>query len=289
MRFVHTLTDRFLSSDKKLKLFSCFRRSSPHLQHRRILFVLHGLGEHGGRYLHYLDHLTSSMDGLYYFDHRGHGESEGVRGHVDRFDLYCEDVVLALGRLNDLLDRQGEKAEIHLLGHSLGGLIALRTLFLYPNLPLVSATLSAPVLGIRMPVPFLKKMAAFVLSRVAGSFSMKGELDASWLSHDPDLVKAYCGDKKVHNQVTPRFFTELLNALSNTVSRTDQFHYPVQFLIPLEDKIVDSRASLSFFETLQASKKRLHTYPHFRHESFNEVGKEQAFEDLRSWIVSCSS
>jgi alpha-beta hydrolase superfamily lysophospholipase len=113
---------------------------------------------------------------------------------------------------------------------------------------------------------------------------MTSEIDARVLSHDAEVAEAYKADRLVHEKGTPRFYTELLSAIADTKRRDSGIEVPMQMLVPLQDKVVDPEASLQFFRNLKHREKQLRTYPGFYHESFNEVGKEQAFEDLRSWI-----
>jgi alpha-beta hydrolase superfamily lysophospholipase len=279
--------ETFPSSDGKLQLYSVIHHAKEWKGHR-VLVVLHGLGEHGGRYLHCAHFVQSSVDAVYCLDHRGHGRSEGLRGHVDQFDLYVDDVALAISRLEENLQKRFGASEIHLLGHSMGGLITLRTLFKH-QLPIASATISAPLLGIRVHTPIVKKYMGIALSRVWGSLHMSTELDASTLSHDQDVVKAYLSDRLVHNKVTPRFFTELQSAMADTLKRESGLSSPIQMMVPLQDQIVDPDASLQFFRALKLRDKLLKTYPDLFHEPFNEIGKEQVFEDLVSWIKNHSA
>ena len=275
------------SSDGTLQLYSVIHHAKEWQGHRALV-VLHGLGEHGGRYLHVPHYVKSAVDAVFCLDHRGHGRSEGLRGHVDQFDLYTDDAALAISRLEEQLRKRFGAAEIHLLGHSMGGLIALRTLFRH-QLPVASVTISAPLLGIRVHTPFVKKYLGIALSRIWGSLHMATELDASVLSHDQDVVKAYLSDRLVHSKVTPRFFTELQTAMADTMKRESGFNYPIQMMIPLQDQIVDPDRALVFFRALKLRDKLLKTYPDFFHESLNEIGKEQVFEDLVSWIENHSA
>jgi len=280
--------ETFPSSDGALQLFAVTHHPvawAKEPQGFKALIVIHGLGEHGGRYLHLPHFLKSAVDCVFCLDLRGHGRSEGLRGHVERFDLHAEDVALAIYRLEDHLTKRFGKAEIHLFGHSMGGLIALRTLFLQPNLPIKSATVSAPLLGVKVPVPAIKKAAGQVLSRLWGSIHMRNELDPRLVSHDAEVVQAYQQDRLVHDKVTPRFYTELQSAIADTMARDSGMNYPLQIVVPLQDAIVDPEASLAFFRALKHRDKQLKTYPGFFHEPVNELGKEQVFEDIRTWIT----
>ncbi len=251
--------------------------------------VLHGMGEHGGRYLHFPHFLQSYVDYVYCLDHRGHGRSEGLRGHVDRFELFAEDAALAIHRLNEALEKRfGRPVEMHLFAHSMGGLIALRALTRFEHLPLSSVSLSAPLLGIAARVPILKKTAAILISRVWGSLQMASEVDARILSHDLDVVTAYQTDRLVHKKITPSLFLSMEAAMSQTLQSFGDLNYPVQFYVPMSDQLVDSEVTLKFYSRLRTGNKGLKTYSSFFHESHNELGKEKVFEDLIAWMSSHS-
>lgn len=275
--------ETFASSDSELQLFLAYYHpknwTSP-----KVLLILHGLGEHGGRYLHFPHYLKNDVGAVFCLDHRGHGRSEGLRGHVSRFDLFADDSALAVRRVDEILRKRFGRSEIHVLAHSMGGLIGLRMMLLHPSLPVRTLTVSSPLLGVKVELPLAKRAAAHVLSRLWGSVHMTSEIDAKLLSHDAEVAEAYKTDRLVHEKGTPRFYTELLGAISDTMKRDSGIEVPLQVLVPLQDQIVNPETSLSFFRNLKHREKQLRTYPGFYHESFNEVGKEQAFEDLRSWI-----
>lgn len=273
----------FLSQDGSTHLFETLhlRRDA---QGPRALAVFHGLGEYSGRYLHFPHYLDRTVDAVYALDHRGHGRSEGIRGHVERFDLYAQDVQTAIQRLDEALKQKWGHSEIHVLGHSMGGLITLVSLFQNTSLPVKSVSISAPLLGVKVRVPPVKKMAALALSKMWGSLQMATTLDAQFLSHDLEVIKAYEKDRLVHNKVTARFFTELQSAMAGILARSTGFNYPLQFLIPMQDHVVDADVALQFFRNLKFRDKVLKTYPDFFHEAFNELGKETVFGDLTNWI-----
>ncbi|MGW8370425.1 MAG: alpha/beta fold hydrolase, partial [Gammaproteobacteria bacterium] len=115
--------------------------------------IFHGLGEHGGRYAHVPHYVQGCVSRVVCHDHRGHGRSEGRRGHVNRFDDFADDAAQAVMRLDERLRHECGRSEIHVLGHSMGGLITLRMLLAHPGLAIASATVSSPALGVGIPVP----------------------------------------------------------------------------------------------------------------------------------------
>ncbi len=279
------------AADPKLKLYSyvCSKgeaygiKGSPR-GHRAVL-VVHGFGEHSGRYLHFPHFLNEVVETVASFDHRGHGRSEGARGHIGRFDDFVEDVRVQFEQLHSQMMAKHGKAEIHLFGHSLGGHIALRSLLKNPELSFASASISAPFLGLKTPVPAAKRGAASLLSGVGlGWLQLPADLDVSLVSRDGAVVEAYRRDRLIHGKMTPRMFSEIMKAIGDTMKRDSGIKVPLQIMIPLQDGIVDSEKSLEFFRNLKVREKSLKTYPGFYHEAFNDIGKEQFFADLVAWM-----
>ena len=270
------------------KLFSVIHQTGA-WRTGRVLVVVHGLFEHGGRYLHFPYFLRDTVDAVCCLDLRGHGRSEGLRGHIENFDLLTDDLLLYLRRIQAKFKKSSPKLKVHLFGHSLGGLIVLRALSRDQSLPVKSASVCAPLLQIAVDVPFVKKVAAGILSKVWGNLHLLSELDPKRLSHDPEVGEAYRADRLVHQKLTPKFFSELQRAMMETAEKPFAVNRPIQILIPMDDRIVSSRAVQHFFNELAISDKELKTYPEFFHEAFNEIGKEKVFEDLSTWITAHSA
>ncbi|HLE00763.1 MAG TPA: lysophospholipase [Bdellovibrionota bacterium] len=255
----------------------------------RALIVFHGLGEHGGRYLHFPHYFKDSVQAVYCVDFRGHGRSEGLRGHVDHFDVLVDDAILSIRRLDERLRKRFGKSELHVFAHSMGGMIALRAFHKDPKLPVKSASISSPLLGIRVEVPLAKRTAAHLLSKVWGSLQLSSELDPQTLSHDQAVSDAYIADRLVHRKLTPRFYAELLRAIADTAGFSGGITVPLQFLVAMQDKVIDSKLVLKFAKKLKSRDKEVKTYPEFFHEVVNEIGKEKVFEDIRAWITKHSA
>jgi alpha-beta hydrolase superfamily lysophospholipase len=204
---------------------------------------------------------------------------------VDHFDELAQDVASVA---RQLLGEGTAPPELHLLGHSLGGHVVLRTVITQPDLPFRSTTVSAPFLGIGAPVPAIKKAAAQVLAFVWGRLQLETEVDASALSHDPAIAEAYLSDRLVHSKMTPAFYRTMTLAMGATLSTQDGIRSPILFQVPLQDKLVRSDLTLEFFGNLQHPQKRLKTYPNLYHEIFNETDKGQVFADFEEWIHTSS-
>jgi acylglycerol lipase len=250
----------------------------------RVILLLHGFWEHSGRYLHLPYYLEKFLPGTFQaivgLDHRGHGKSEGIRGHVGDFDELIEDAAAAADWIKSKYAGAGKKLEIHLLGHSMGGLVALRLFVLHPKIHFKSVVLSAPALKIKVQAPFIKVLAAKVLTHLWGSIQMEAEFDPTLLSKDPEVGKTYAADRLVHSKITPRFFTQFNQKISETHGMTDSPHCPVAFLIPSADGVIDPEATREYFKHYRNPKKQVLEFENCKHEIFNEVEKEQVFEKL---------
>ncbi len=273
-------TEVHQSIDQEHSLFfNIFRKKNVPLN--RGLLIIHGQGEHGGRYQHFPHYLKDKYDVIIAPDLRGHGRSEGVRGHVERFDEYVDDVLLAWELLQKKLTGGGNIVH-DLFGHSMGGLVALRTLHYRPELPASHVFISSPALGLKVEVPLIKDLAARILSKVWGELQMDTGLDASKLSHDRNVVDAYLKDRLNHSKATPKFYLSFLDAMKETMVSDLHFNSSAKILFQLaaEDEIVNTATAKLFFEQLKHEHKKMIVYPGLYHEIFNETIKEHVFEDL---------
>jgi len=290
--------ETFTGSGGTHQLFGIRHEISP-LRERpvRVLVILHGHGEHGGRYLHFPHYLRDTMDIIYCLDLPGHGRSEGNRGHIEKFDQYADDAALCIRRLRDWLGRKKCGYQIHLLGHSMGGLIALRLLQFRPDVPFRSAVISAPLLGLGIKVPLYKKLLARGISGVFGSLQMDTHLDVTQLSHDEEVQKCYQSDRLVHSLTTPRAWLEMTQAMRETLKEPLEPGCPLFFMVPTADQIVNPEVTLEYASKLETRSNRIKTYEGYRHEIFNEggatapdgVSREIGFRDLKRWLEDNSS
>lgn len=247
---------------------------------RASVLLSHGLGEHCGRYETLGADLVRHGISLHAMDHRGHGHSGGRRGHVLGFGTFLGD----FDRFRHAVAAESPPGRpLFLLGHSLGGLIALRYLQEHPHAGLRGAVLSAPLLGVALTPPRWKTALARALARVLPSLPMSGSIDAADLTHDEAHAEAYRTDALVHRTVTPRLYTSMLMAIESAFAAPERLHLPLLFLVPGEDRIVRSEETLRFAEGL-AGDVTVRTYPGFRHELFNEVHRALAVRDTTDWL-----
>ena len=132
------------------------------------MLIIHGLGEHGARYHHFLKHLYEEVDVFVMVDLQGHGRSGGIRGHISEFSRHSRDVRDVFYWMQKKWMKKDEKAHFHLFGHSMGGLVCTKTIIDFPKLPIRSLVLSAPAYDIEENIPFYKKIIAHSLFRCLG-------------------------------------------------------------------------------------------------------------------------
>lgn len=276
----------FSSSDNKIQLFAqLFRQKKWGGEHEhRALFVLHGQGEHGGRYVHLPHYVKDIFGSVYCLDHRGHGLSKGKRGHIENFDTYAADADLAINRFYEYLLERFGKAEIHVLGHSMGGQILVRTLINYPDLPIASATLSSPMFDIALEVPKIKEIAGQVMHLLFPNVTIPNESLADLVSSDPRVCEHYKKDQLNHGMISSAFYYSFLKAKDDSYERAHNINKPVMVQVADEDLIIDKESIARFAGKLNPKISKTVHYPGFYHEIYNEPKREIVVEDLKNWV-----
>lgn len=270
--------DRFTGSDGT-SIF--YRRLIPEKQRFRVV-VSHGLGEHSGRYVNVAEALCPIGASLWIHDHRGHGRSQGKRGHVSNFKDYVRD----LKTMVTMAAAEGEETLPTLvLGHSMGGLIALSFAGQYPE-TIDGLIVSSPLLGVEPPPPSVLQVLVRILSVLWPSLSLSNKLDPTFISHDSDQVDAYVQSSWVHDRITARWFVQCMAEIRRLVAGPQEIRVPILMQIAGDDHLVDCHASLSFFNALTVSDKTLRHYETLYHEIYNESlpDRQKVLADLRQWI-----
>lgn len=245
-----------------------------------VVVIAHGLAEHGGRYTALAERFVARGHGVYVLDHRGHGRSSGPRANVERFSYLVSDLGGFLGRAQ----RQHPDATTFLLGHSMGGAIALATALRSPG-TLDGLVLSAPALAAGDEVRALKAFAVRTLSRLAPNTGAL-TLPAAAISRDPAVVRAYESDPLVFRGAIPaRTLVELLDAMAEFPDAVARLRLPVLVQHGTADRLVPLAANRPLYERLGSAKQRtLRLYDGLFHEAYNEPEREQVLADLEAWI-----
>lgn len=248
---------------------------------RANMVIVHGIGEHSGRYGNLVAWFAPKGYALHGFDHRGHGKSPGLRGHITGWGDFREDVRAFV----QYSAQQHPGAPTVLVGHSLGALIAL-DYGLHYGAGLKALVASAPPLVQGEDISPLLLLGARILSPLAPSLSMKTGLSAEALSRDAVVVQAYREDPLVHGFATPRFGAEMQRVMKTTLAAAPRWPVALPLCIVHggADKLCPPVGSQRFFENATAHEKARYEYPDLFHEVFNEFGKEQVFADIEAWM-----
>lgn len=239
---------------------------------RAAMLLVHGIGEHSGRYEHVGAFFAAGGIDVLAFDNRGFGQSGGRRAHVDRFEQFLDDV-------EDLLaERRKLSVPTVLVGHSLGGLIVASYLAAARPRPDL-AVLSAPALG--ADVPRWQRTAAPVLGRVVPTLFVPAAIDGDLLSRDPAVGERYKVDPLVIGGSTAGLGREVLAAMVRTTAALDRITVPTYVVHGSGDRLVPPSASEAF-EALPNATRRL--WDDLRHECFNEPERDEVLADVGAWL-----
>jgi alpha-beta hydrolase superfamily lysophospholipase len=244
-----------------------------------VVVIVHGLGEHSGRYEFVAQHLTDAGYRVVAYDQRGHGATPGPRGHVREYEVLLNDlhdVIAEARRLSNFLP-------IFLYGHSFGGNVVLNYA-LRRKPELAGLVVTSPLLRPRHDVPLWKRCCARVLSRVWPTFSFDNHVDPKWLSRDDASVEAYRQDPAVHHRVSARLATQMLDAGRWAISHASKMRLPLLLLHGEADEVTSPAASREF-ASHAACECELKIWEGLFHEPHWEKQREAVLSCIVAWLT----
>ena len=254
------------------------------------VLVVHGLGEHIGRHEGLAERLLAHRWRVVGYDLRGHGQSGGGRGDLQRAD----DLLVDLAQVLDAV-RAEAPGPLLLLGHSMGGVVAAS----FVAGALTSAAPPAwwrPVDGLVLSSPALatgmgswKRLLLALLGPLAPHRAMSNGLDAGWISRDPAVVAAYRADPLVHDRITPRLVRFIVDAGLAVLGAAPRWAVPTLLLYAGQDRCVDPAGSDAFASAAPADVLTAHRYPALFHEIFHEPEQAEVLSALGAWLDTLAS
>ncbi len=245
---------------------------------RGVVILVHGLGEHAGRYDHLARRLNSWGFAARGYDQYGHGESGGVRGGLPISTRLVDD-------LADLIDstrtRMDEGVPLILLGHSMGGLVAA-TLVAQRSRPVDGLVLSSPALDPGLST--IQKMLVAVLPRLIPNLAVGNGLNPELISHDPAVVAAYRADPRVHNRISGRLARFIAESGPRVVARAAQWKVPTLLMYAGADGLVNPAGSRAFAAEAPGAVVTVRCFADLYHEIFNELDSAEVFSALHQWL-----
>ena len=254
------------------------RAASP----RAAILIVHGLGEHSGRYASTAAVLAGAGFAVHALDYRGHGHSDGRRVHVDDVDDYVADVQAGLREAR----RRSPGVSVFLLGHSQGGLIALKLALDHPA-AIDGLVITSPFLAVHpasRPSAFVRAMAR-VMVRAAPRLPMPTKIDVRLLSRDTTVGDAYARDPLVSHAASAGWLRAVGHAQREVRVRARELRVPTLLMASGSDRLVDPEVTRQFARDTNADVVEFVWWDGFYHEMLNDQGREQVLARIVDWLA----
>ncbi len=253
----------------------------PDNKPKAVVVLVHGHGEHIGRYDHVGQAFTRAGYTLTAFDLRGHGRSGGPRGHTPNYEALMDDITDFLA----LVTARFPMLPVFLYGHSTGGNLVLNfALRRKPDVVGVIAT--DPWLKLAFDIPAFRLILARVMDKIAPGFTQNSGLETAAISRDPEVVKAYITDPLVHEKITARFFVSIYEAGLWAIEHAPEFPVPLLIMQGTGDRLTSSQANREFAE--RAGKiATWRAWEGWYHELHNEPEKAKVLKVMIDWMDQC--
>ena len=241
--------------------------------------VVHGLGEHAGRYERFARGMAEHGMSTFAVDLRGHGKSPGQRGHVDSWSQWTDDVSAFVKHVSAVAD-----GEVVPVGHSFGGAAMLSTV-LAGKLPTIKRFIvSSPALKVKVAVPAWKITLGNATSRVVPRLALDNEVDPGLVSRVPEVVEAYRTDPLVHKKISSRLYTEWQAAARNVLEHADGIKIPFLIVAGTADGLIDPAGSEELHRRAPAMSE-LRLMEGRYHEPFNDRDNGEVFDVIAQWLA----
>ena len=257
-----------------------FRRLEA-AQPRATILIVHGMGEHGGRYIELAENLASRGFTCYLPDLRGFGKSGGKRGCIRRFEDYFRDLNSVQRAIRS---REGSLGNFF-LAHSYGGLIVASYLATHPEPSALGMVLTSPNFGIAIHVPAWRHLLGVLGSVCFPDFTQPNRVDHRTLTHDLGHLKKHENDPLIHDRISGRLYTELVTRIRSSSKAASLISVPSLVLQAGEDHVVSREATERFYQALGSSDKTLEIFEGLYHEVLNETSRHSIFSQIGDWLL----
>lgn len=255
-------------------------------QAKGTIIINHGQGEHSDSYQRLVDYFKNDSWTFYAWDMRGHGRSDGKRGFVEKFDDYCHDYESFVEKV--LADQKRPAGPVILLCHSMGGLVQLKSLVKNPSWisKIAGQVLSAPLLGLALPVPKFKSEGARLLNQILPTVTLYNEIKNEMLTRDLDVIREFEQDSLRHNRISSGAFLGILSTYNEVQTQAAKISMPTLLVVAEIDPIVSTPAARTFYTHLASTRKEIYVYPNAKHELINDTVRSTVFQDIKKYLDS---
>ncbi len=256
-------------------MYRSWKLDSP----RGVLLLVHGFGAHSGRWESLADYFLKHNIASYALELRGFGRTQGVRGHVDTFDSYFDDILA----LADVIRENNPGTKIFLAGESLGGLISF-LLACKRNEKFSGLVCLASAFNTKIRAPFWEYIGILLSLFINPQKQFRIRFTGELCTRDPQRQARIDSDPLEHRMASARFIFNYFRAERSARKAAAELSIPVLFLVPGGDKLVSPQTNKLIFNHIKARNKKIIEYPEMFHALTVELGKEKVFADILNWI-----
>lgn len=277
--FCKVMQTREIISSDGLRLHLC-QWEIDNCENGKTIVLIHGLGEHIGRYKHVASFFNRNGWNVYGYDQRGHGKSEGKRGHTPDLEFNLDDLKRVIESI--------ESDTVVVYGHSFGGNVLANFLLSekhreFINSHISAAVLSNPWLQLYNKPQWIERSLAKFVSNFVPSFTQSSKIDATELSYLPEVATEYLNDPLNHDRISVRLFSHFFNAGLRAIKNSGRLSVNTLVFHGEDDKIISPEGSKEFAKNA-GEKATLKLYPNTKHEPHNDQSSCAILTDVNNWL-----
>lgn len=262
------------------RLMAFYKWVDMPLNPKATILLVHGLGEHMGRYTHVAQFLQAAGYAVFGYDHHGHGLSSGLKGSLPENNQMVDDLQFVIAHV-----RSQVTGPLVLLGHSMGGLIAAEAAIQHQE-RIDLLVMSSPALG--ADTNLLQKLLLLILPSMFQNVRVDNGIKTQWVSRDERVVRDYQNDHLVHRKISARLASWIFRTGEKIVQQADSWEVPTLLLYSGNDKLVRSKSSDLFAESAPSHLVEAHCFKDMYHEILNDPEKEKVLTTLVKWLAANS-
>lgn len=245
---------------------------------KAVVMLVHGIGEHSGRYAKLAEDFNKQKIALIAFDQRGHGQSAGKKGHTPSLEAWMKDIENFIQKAKMEIKNQANTSNLKwfLYGHSLGGIEVLN--YILKRQPKIDgAIVTSPAIELAFKPSAVKVLAGQIANLILPSITLHNELELKYLSHDQRVVEAYQNDPLVHDWISARTYASMTEAGQYALAHAAQLNIPLLLMHGSEDHMTSATASAKFTKSA-GDKCHFKLWEGMYHELHNELERGEVIE-----------
>lgn len=269
-------SENYISLKHGNKIF--IRSWLPKQNTKKCILVIHGLGEHSGRYEDFALKLIKKNIGIYSLDLPGHGKSDGKKGHIKKFSEFLNATEQSLIHIR----RNHLDCPIILFGHSLGGLIALNFLIDRESREIESAIISSPWIKLAIEVPKYLLNIQKVFKNIFPSLTLNNRINPSDLSKDQIIINKYINDRQVHDRISLKLYSEVMDSIKVVKEKSNKIKIKTLIYHGKNDRLISYLGSDEISKKI--SNTEFYLLNNVFHEPHNDIEKDLVFNKIYKFL-----